>query len=100
MDFRLGHRSLALQEIEIATLISLADVLGEHCSVATRILRRGIFPGALAPRQLSVDDMEVDRALVDVDLDLVAGLHEIERTTDEAFRRDVQDARAVAGAAH
>ncbi len=35
-----------------------------------------------------------------VDLDLVAGLHECERAADEALRRHVQDAGAVAGAAH
>src|SRR5882724_93052 len=100
MNLRLGHRRLALQEIEVAALVGLADVLGEHRAIAARIFRRRLFPGGLAAGHLGVADMQMDRALVDVDLDLVAGLHEVERPADEALRRDVQDAGAVARAAH
>src|SRR3954462_13970420 len=100
MNLRLGHGGLSLQEIEVAALIGLADVLGEHRAVAARVFRWRLFPGGLATGHLGVADVQMDRALVDVDLDLVAGLHEIERTADEALRRDVQDAGAVAGAAH
>src|SRR3984957_1947900 len=53
-----------------------------------------------AARQLVVADMQMDAPRGDVDLDLVAGLHQGKRTTDKAFRRDVQNAGAVAGAAH
>src|SRR4029079_14716266 len=88
------------EEIEVAALVSLADVLGEHRAVAARIFRRRLLPGGLAARHLRVADMQMDRPLVDVDLDLVAGLHEVERTADEALRRNMQDAGAVARAAH
>jgi hypothetical protein len=42
----------------------------------------------------------MDAARGDVDLDLVAGLHEGKRTADKALRRHMQNAGAVAGAAH
>src|SRR5690348_9632156 len=79
MNLRLRHRRLALQEIEVAALVGLTDMLGEHRAVAARIFRRRLFPGGLAAGELSVADVQMDRALVDVDLDLVAGLHEIKR---------------------
>ncbi len=88
------------QEIEIAAFVGLADVLRIHGAVAARVTRRRLFPGGAAARQLLVRHVQMDAALVDIDLDLVAGLHEGERTADEAFRRHVQDAGAVAGAAH
>ena len=100
MNFRLRDRPAGPQEIEIAALVGLADVLGEHRAVAARIFRRRRLPGGLAAGQFLVADVQMDAALVDVDLDLVAGLHEGERAADEAFRRDMQDAGAVAGAAH
>src|SRR5438876_410382 len=92
MNLRLGHRRLALEKIEVAALVGLADVLGEHRAVAARVFRRRLFPGSLAAGQLAVADVQMDRALVDVDLDLVAGLHEVERAADKALRRDVQNA--------
>jgi hypothetical protein len=42
----------------------------------------------------------MDTARRHVDLDGVAGAHECQRPADEAFRRHMQDAGAVAGAAH
>src|SRR6188472_1081865 len=100
MNLRLRHRRLALEKIEVATLVGLADVLGEHRAVAARIFGRWLLPVGLAAGHLGVADVKMDAALVDVDLDLIAGLHEVERATDEALRRDMQDACAVARAAH
>src|SRR3954466_13382291 len=96
MNLRLRHLGLALQEVEIAALVGLADVLGEHRAITARVFRCRRHPGGLPSRELGVADMQMDHPLVDVDLDLVAGLHEGERPADEAFRRDVQDAGAVA----
>src|SRR5215472_13052851 len=44
--------------------------------------------------------MQVDAARGDIDLDLIAGLHQRQRPADKALRRHVQNASAVAGAAH
>src|SRR5260370_25645420 len=100
MSVRLAHDGLALKELEAAALVGLADVLGEHRAIAARVFRRRLFPDRLAAGHLGVADVQMDRALVDVDLDLVAGLHEVERAADEALRRDLQDAGAAAWAAH
>src|SRR6476620_9722782 len=94
VNLRLGHRSLALEEIEVAALVGLADVLGEHRAVAARIFWRRLLPVGLATGHLGIADVKVDAALVDVDLDLVAGRHEVERAADEALRRNMQDAGA------
>src|SRR5688572_14125339 len=100
MNLGFGGRRGALQEIEVAALVGLAYVLGEHYAVAAAIARRRRRPDRLAARQFRIADMEVDAALVDIDLDLVAGLDEGEWTADEAFRRDMQDAGAIARPAH
>ena len=44
--------------------------------------------------------MQMNAARGDVDLDLVAGLHQSQRAADKALRRHMQNAGAVAGAAH
>src|SRR6476661_5224224 len=100
MNFRLRHFGLALKEIQVAALIRLPDVFGEHRSVTTWIFWRWRRPGRLAARHLGIADVQMNEALVDVDLDLVTGLHESERTADEALRRDMEDAGAVACPAH
>ena len=51
-------------------------------------------------RDLFVAQMHVDRALRHIDRDGVAGAHRGERAADLRFRRDMQDAGAIAGAAH
>ena len=100
MNFRFRNGTAGLKKIEIAALVGLPDMFGIKRPIAARIFRGGLLPRRLAARHFGIADVEVDAALVDVDLDLVAGLHEGERTADEAFRRDVQDAGAVACAAH
>src|SRR5689334_20010421 len=96
VNFGLRHHGLALQEIEIAALVGLADVLGEHRAIAARVFGGRRRPGGLPAGEFGVADMQMDHPLVDVDLDLVAGLHESQRTADEALRRHVENARAVA----
>src|SRR5262245_3687602 len=100
VDFRLRHRSLSLQEIKVAALVGLADMLGKHRTIAAWIFRRRRFPGGLPPGELGVADVQMDHPFVDVDLDFVAGLDESERSADEALGCDVENARAVARAAH
>src|ERR1700692_5036115 len=100
MNLRLGDGRRALEKSEVAAFVGLADVLRIHGAVAAGVFRRRRRPGGAAARKLVVADVEVDAPRGDVDLDLVAGLHESERTADKALRRDMQNAGAVAGAAH
>ena len=75
----------ASRKSKIAALVGLPDMIGIKRPVAARIFRRRLRPGRLAAGQFGIADMQMDQALVDVDLDLVAGLHESERAADEAF---------------
>src|ERR1700686_2574233 len=100
MNLRLGGTLRSSEKIEIAALVGPADVVGIHRAVAAQKVRRRRSPGCAAARELFITDVKVYFSPRDVDLDLVAGLHQSEWTADITFRRDVQDARAVAGAAH
>src|SRR5258706_14164259 len=99
MDLGLGNRRRAFQEIEIAALIGLADVAREDGAVAARELRLGLAPRALAPGELRGVDLEIELALLDIELDQVAVLHQGKRAADERFRRDGQNAGTRARAA-
>ena len=74
MNLRLGDRRRALQKIEVAAFVRLADMLRIHRPVAARITRRRRRPGGAAARKFLVAHMQMDAARGDVDLDLVAGL--------------------------
>src|SRR5262249_56137187 len=84
MNLRLGDLSRALQKIEVATFIRLADMLRIHCAVAARVARRRWRPGGAAAFKLLIAYVQMDAARRDVDLDLVAGLDQSERRADEA----------------
>ena len=96
MYLRLRHFRVSLEKIEVTTLIGLADMLGKHRPIAARVFRRRRRPCGLAAGQFRVANVKMDAALVDVDLDFVAGLHEVQRTADKALRRNVQNAGPVA----
>src|SRR6266850_6032838 len=100
MNLWLGDRRSSLEEVEVAALVGLADVAREDGAIAARELLLRLAPGALPARQLGGIHLEVELALVDVELDQVTGFHQRERTADERFRRNVQNAGAVARAAH
>src|ERR1035441_5079060 len=100
MNFRFRNRTAGLKKIEIAALVGLPDMLGIKRAVAARIARRRLLPRGAAAAHLVVAHMQMDAARGHIDLDLVAGLHEGKRAADEAFRRDVKNTGAVAGAAH
>src|SRR5262245_35343780 len=87
MNLRLGDLPLAGEEVEVAAFVGLADMGGEHGAVAAHVMRRRLLPGGAAAGELLVADMQMDAAGVDVDLDLVAGLHEGERAADITLRR-------------
>src|SRR5262245_35719120 len=74
MNLRFRHFGPTLQKVEIAALIGLADVVGEHRAIAARVFRRRLRPGRLAAGHLLFTDVQMDAASVDVDFDLVAGL--------------------------
>ena len=73
---------------------------GIHGAIAAGIMRRRRSPGGAPARKFVVADVQMNAACRDIDLDLVAGLHQRQRTADKTFRGDVQDAGAVACAAH
>src|SRR5262245_22872821 len=100
MNLRLAGRRTATEEVEVAAIVGLPDMGREHRAVAALEARRRRLPGGAAAVELLLADGEVDAAIGDIDLDRIAGLHEGERSADIALRRDVQDAGAVAGAAH
>src|SRR6202034_3040624 len=97
---RLGRALRAREKIKIAALVGLADMLGIHRAVAAQKVRRRWCPGGATACQFLIADVKMDFSRRDIDLDLVAGLHQRERAADKTFGRDVQDAGAVAGAAH
>src|SRR5271165_4159519 len=96
MDFGLGDTSFAHEKIEIAALVGLADVRAVHGAIAARIARRRFLPGGAPTVELVLGDMQIDAARSNIVLHLVAAAHDGERA-DEAFRRHMQDARAIAG---
>ena len=91
---------VGLQEIEIAAFRGLLDMLAENVAVTALEARRQRLPGGLAAFQFGVVDLHLDQALVHIDRHHIAGLHQRQRPADIALRRDVQNAGAIAGAAH
>src|SRR5712692_11849329 len=95
MNLGLRRRSGALEEVEVAALVRLPDVLREERAVAALEFARRGFPGALALHHLCVVDQDLQPAARHVELDRVAGLHQRERPADPGFGRDVQHAAAI-----
>src|SRR5947209_16407342 len=60
MNFRLRDLSLAGEKIEIAALVGLPDMGGEHGAVAARVARRRLLPGGAAAVELLLADVEMD----------------------------------------
>src|ERR1041385_849322 len=88
------------EEVEVAALVGLPDMPGEHPAIAALEPGLRLLPCSAAFCKLGVRNIEADGAGGDVDRDKVAVLHQCQRTSDIGFRRDMQDAGAVAGAAH
>src|SRR4051794_2777300 len=89
----------SLEPDEVATVVRLQEVLAEEANVAAvaRVVRRR--PRAPPPLELGLVHEQVDSPRLDVEADAIAVLDERERTADRRLRRDVQDDRAVRGAA-
>src|SRR5438128_538596 len=100
MNFRLGNRAERCEKIEIAAFVGLADMLRVKRAVAAWVTWCGLFPGSAAAGNFFVQNVQMDAARGHIDFDLVAGLDEGKRTANEAFRRHMQNAGAVARAAH
>ncbi len=75
-------------------------MLGEQAPVAACVARRRLPPCRAAPVELLIAHLHAQAPSGDVELDDVAVAHQSERTADKGFRRDMQDAGAVARAAH
>src|SRR6516225_1211834 len=100
MDLGVGNRVAALEDVEIAAFVCLTCVLREDRAESPPVARWGRPPRGATERELLVADMQREPPRRDVDLDRVAVLDQRERAPDKGFRRDVQNARAVARAAH
>src|SRR5450631_41046 len=88
------------EEVKVAAFIGLLDVAGEHPAIAALESGFGLLPFGAAFCQLRLRHIEIDAARSDVERNAVAVLHQRQRAADVGFRRDMQDAGAVAGAAH
>ena len=96
-----GVGAPCFEEVEVAALVGLRDVLQVQRAVAAAVLRRGRLPVGPALLQLLVGDVQRRAAARGhVELDHVAVADERERAADVRLRRHVQHAGAVAGAAH
>ncbi len=102
VDDGLGHRGAEarFEKIEVAAFVGLQDMAREHPAVAAFVPRRRRRPGGFAAREFFIAHVEVDRARRHIDADRVAALHQRQRAADRRLRRAVQQAAAVAGAAH
>src|SRR3954463_15703716 len=100
VNFRFGNLPRAGEEIEVAAFVGLADMSGEHGPVAAQVAWWRRLPGRLATSEFFLADIQMDAARRHVDLDGIPGAHECQRSADEALRRHVKNAGAVAGAAH
>src|SRR5262245_21475765 len=100
MNLRFRRGRGALQEVEVAALVGLADMGRKRRAVAALETGRRLLPGSAPAVELLLADVKMDAARRHVDLDLVAGLDEGERTADVALRGNVKDTGAVARAAH
>ena len=100
MNLRFADRGGAFEEVEVAALVGLRDVTGVEVAVAAGIGDLARLPLRAPRRQLLVGHPQRQPPRRDVELDDVAVPDERQRPADERLRRDVQHARAVAGAAH
>src|SRR4029077_2128385 len=100
VDLRFGDWCGTFEKIKVAPFVGLLDVLQKQFAVAPRIDAVLRPPRSSAPGQFLVAYAHIQLARGDVQLDDVAFLQQRERSTDKRFRRDMQDARAVACAAH
>src|SRR3954463_16229881 len=91
---------IGLQEVEVAAVIGLLDVLGEHPAIAALEAALGRLPVGAALFELGFRDLEIYGAGGNVERDAVAVPDQRQRTADVRLGRDMQDAGAVAGAAH
>src|SRR5260370_24455117 len=100
VNFRLRDARSALQKIEVAAFVGLADVLREDGAVAALEFAGRGLPGAFSLLQFCLGNLQVQNPLVDIELDEVAVSDQRERPANVGFRRDVQYAGAVARSAH
>src|SRR5882724_7651237 len=104
---RLINRRLAdrgaesrFEEVEIAAVVGLLDVAREHPAIAALEAPFGLLPFGAASGKLGFAHIEIDGARGDIEGDAVAVSHQSERSADIGFRRHMQNAGAVARAAH
>src|SRR5258708_537908 len=100
VDLGLGDLGGALEEIEVAAFVGLADMLREQRAVAAPVSGRRRFPFAFSALQFGFIHLERKPTARHVELDQIAALHQRERATDVAFGGNVQHAGAVGSPAH
>src|SRR3954462_15864432 len=100
VDFRFRYRGPGLQEIEVAALVRLRDVLQVQRAIAPRILGRLGLPVRAALLESVVIDLEVQPPGGHVQFDDVTVLDEAQRAADRRLGRHMERTGAIAGAAH
>src|SRR5437879_5000990 len=92
--------ALAGEKVEVCAFVRLQHVIEIEAPVPARQRRLGLFPFPAPLRELIVRYEQLQPALCDVELDLVAVLDEREHAAGSGLRRDVQHHRSVGRAAH
>src|SRR5665213_2278927 len=84
IDRRFADRraEIRLEEIEVAALIGLPDMAGEHPAIAALEAGLRLLPRRAAFCHFGLGDVEVDCARGDVERDLVAVSHQRQRPAD------------------
>src|SRR6185437_439893 len=88
------------EEIEVAALISLSDAFPIKGEISSPFAGGGPNPFSPASLELDLWDADVKSSIRDIECDGITSLNERERPADIAFRRDVEHAGSVRGAAH
>src|SRR5438128_8013696 len=78
------------EEVEVATLVRLRDMIQEQLAVASRIVRLGWLPSAAPAIHFFVRHQQVQFPCCDVQLDQVAVLDESECASHRGLRVDVE----------
>src|SRR5438552_15164391 len=86
VDLGLGRGRPRLEEIEIAALVGLRDVLEVELAETARVARCRRLPGGAAARELVRIDEKLQLSRRHVERDAVAVADEGERAADEGLR--------------
>src|SRR5882672_10491952 len=95
VNLRLRRLGAGVQEIEVASLIGLRDMLAEERAESTLIMWRRRRPFGAPARHFFFADQQIQFSIRHVQFDQISVADEGQRPADVTFRRDVQHTGAV-----